>query len=87
MFTLVKRLGIAFFSSAHIFLDLLKVFGLLVALLYIFGKKLIFFKAFGFSIIISVREANTAYMFWCIPNVTHSMFIEQIWSKNFKLLV
>ena len=43
MFTLVKCIGIAFFLHSH-FSDSLKVFGFLVTLLYLIGKKVILRK-------------------------------------------
>ena len=54
------------FSSGHIFLESLKVFGFLVMLLYIIGKKVIFSVT---NICSVVREANAAYMVWDIPNI------------------
>ena len=84
---LLSVLGIAFSLRPH-FSDLLKVFGFLVTLLYIFGKKVIFSKFFDFQQQFSsvTCEDNAAYMVWCIPNID-SMFIGQIWSNSLKLSV
>ena len=53
-FTLMKRIGIAFLPPLIFFSDLRNVFGFLVTLLYIIGKKVIFSKFFWFLVIIFV---------------------------------
>ena len=77
MFTLVKRVGIAFFLTSHFFrfTQRFRIFGHFINIFKVFW-------IFDNNICSIIREANAGYMVWCIPNIYTAYLLGKFGPKN-----